>query len=39
VHVLGGTPYELAERSLRSYAKEVLPVLKGGGAPAASAAP
>jgi alkanesulfonate monooxygenase SsuD/methylene tetrahydromethanopterin reductase-like flavin-dependent oxidoreductase (luciferase family) len=25
----GGTPYDLAERSLRLYAKEVLPVLKG----------
>jgi hypothetical protein len=24
----GGTPYELAERSLLLYAKEVLPVLK-----------
>ncbi|MGC2411922.1 MAG: LLM class flavin-dependent oxidoreductase [Stellaceae bacterium] len=34
----GGTPYELAERSLRLYAKEVLPVLKSWGAPAATAA-
>ena len=34
----GGTPYELAERSLRLYAREVLPVLKGWGAPAAAAA-
>ena len=34
----GGTPYELAENSLRLYAKEVLPVLKGWGAPAAAAA-
>jgi hypothetical protein len=35
----GGTPYDLAERSLRLYAKEVLPVLKSWGAtPAAAAA-
>ncbi len=36
----GGTPYALAERSLRLYAKEVLPVLKSWGAatPAAAAA-
>jgi alkanesulfonate monooxygenase SsuD/methylene tetrahydromethanopterin reductase-like flavin-dependent oxidoreductase (luciferase family) len=34
----GGTPYELAERSLRLYAREVLPVLKGWGAPATAAA-
>jgi hypothetical protein len=34
----GGTPYELAERSLRLYAREVLPVLKGWGAPQAAAA-
>jgi len=33
-----GAPYELAERSLRLYAKEVLPVLKSAGAPAAAAA-
>ena len=34
----GGTPYPLAERSLRLYAKEVLPVLKRwGGAEAAAA--
>ena len=35
----GGTPYELAESSMRLYAKEVLPVLKSwGAAPAAVAA-
>ena len=34
----GGTPYELAERSLRLYAREVLPVLKRWDAPAAAAA-
>jgi alkanesulfonate monooxygenase SsuD/methylene tetrahydromethanopterin reductase-like flavin-dependent oxidoreductase (luciferase family) len=36
----GGTPYELAESSLRLYAQEVLPVLKswGAAAPAAVAA-
>jgi hypothetical protein len=34
----GGTPYELAERSLRLYAKEVLPVIKAWGAPVAAAA-
>jgi hypothetical protein len=35
----GGTSYELAERSLRLYAKEVLPVLKSWAAtPAAAAA-
>jgi alkanesulfonate monooxygenase SsuD/methylene tetrahydromethanopterin reductase-like flavin-dependent oxidoreductase (luciferase family) len=34
----GGTPYELAERSLRLYAKEVLPVLQSWGAPVAAAA-
>src|SRR5437660_742521 len=35
----GGTPYALAERSMRLYAKEILPVLKGWGtAPAAAAA-
>jgi len=34
----GGTPYALAERSMRLYAKEILPVLHGWGAPAAAAA-
>ena len=34
----GGTPYELAERSLRLYAREVLPVLKSWGAPVPAAA-
>ena len=35
----GGTPYELAERSMRLYAKEILPVLKSWtAAPAALAA-
>lgn len=34
----GGTPYPLAEQSLRLYAKEILPVLHGWGAPAAAAA-
>jgi alkanesulfonate monooxygenase SsuD/methylene tetrahydromethanopterin reductase-like flavin-dependent oxidoreductase (luciferase family) len=34
----GGTPYPLAESSLRLYAKEVLPVLKSWGAPAQPAA-
>jgi alkanesulfonate monooxygenase SsuD/methylene tetrahydromethanopterin reductase-like flavin-dependent oxidoreductase (luciferase family) len=34
----GGTPYNLAESSLRLYAREILPVLKGWGAPAAVAA-
>lgn len=34
----GGTPHALAERSLRLYAKEILPVLKSWGAPAATAA-
>ena len=34
----GGTPYELAERSLRLYAKEVLPVLKSWDRPAVAAA-
>jgi len=34
----GGTPYEVAERSLRLYAKEVLPVLKSWDAPAVSSA-
>ena len=36
----GGTPRDLAERSLRLYAKEVLPVIKawGPGKPAAAAA-
>lgn len=34
----GGTPYELAESSMRLYAKEILPVLKSWGAPRAAAA-
>ena len=35
----GGTPYELAESSMRLYAKEVVPVLKSwGGAPARAVA-
>jgi hypothetical protein len=34
----GGTPYELAERSLRLYAKEVLPVVKSWDAERAAAA-
>ena len=34
----GGTPYELAESSLRLYAKEVLPVLKSWKAAAPVAA-
>ena len=34
----GGTPYELAERSLRLYAREVLPVLKSWGSASAQAA-
>jgi alkanesulfonate monooxygenase SsuD/methylene tetrahydromethanopterin reductase-like flavin-dependent oxidoreductase (luciferase family) len=34
----GGTPYDLAERSLRLYAKEVLPVLKSWDPPAVSSA-
>jgi alkanesulfonate monooxygenase SsuD/methylene tetrahydromethanopterin reductase-like flavin-dependent oxidoreductase (luciferase family) len=34
----GGTPCELAESSLKLYAKEVLPVLKRWGAPARAAA-
>jgi alkanesulfonate monooxygenase SsuD/methylene tetrahydromethanopterin reductase-like flavin-dependent oxidoreductase (luciferase family) len=34
----GGTPYDLAERSLKLYAKEILPVLKSWGAPTVAAA-
>jgi alkanesulfonate monooxygenase SsuD/methylene tetrahydromethanopterin reductase-like flavin-dependent oxidoreductase (luciferase family) len=34
----GGTPYDMAERSLRLYAREVLPVLKSWDARAAAAA-
>ena len=34
----GGTPYEVSERGLRLFAKEVLPVLKSWGKPGAQAA-